>query len=281
MNPLTRLLRAIRHAPLLRRCDWLWDRVRPGYHRVLNAVGWGTTIRCGGIKLRLPAEFSGLGWEHYEREATAALAEWVGRHPEARVYDAGSSVGLMCLVALTASDRAEVWAFDADLTSLALIPAVCRRAPNPDRTRRVFGLLSNAATVPGDLAAATARTADELARVDRPSPSAIRYVCLDGRNETVLPVYTLDGLLGDAPGGRPCLLKIDVEGAELLVLDGADRFVRRNRPVILVSVHPDMLRDRGHSDAAVRGWLTERGYSVRVLAIDHEEHWWCEPAAGR
>ena len=32
----------------------------------------------------------------------------------------------------------------------------------------------------------------------------------------------------------------------------------------------------GHSVLAVRQLLEALGYSIRILAIDYEEHWWCQ-----
>lgn len=54
------------------------------------------------------------------------------------------------------------------------------------------------------------------------------------REELLVPTVTLDQLL-DATF-PPELVKIDVEGAELLVLDGAERLLREVRPMLLVEV---------------------------------------------
>jgi FkbM family methyltransferase len=234
------------------------------------------------VSVRVPAEFAGLGWEGYETEAITALTNWVRHHPECEVLDIGSSLGLMTLVTLFASDTARVSAFDADLTSLALIERVCRYAPRPERVRRVLGLLSAAPINPATLIEAEAHTALALAKLPgRPQWRNLRYVCLDGTNEKLLPVYSLDSLLAGCVSGPPRLLKIDVEGAELLVLRGADQVVRQASPAILVSVHPMLTGQFAYAPSDVRAWLTERGYSVQVLAVDHEEHWWCEREGGR
>jgi FkbM family methyltransferase len=181
------------------------------------------------------------------------------------------------LIALYASNTAEVWAFDADLTSLAVLERLCRYAPRPDRVRRVLGLLSAEPTNLGDLAAAEASTLQALAT--RPPGRAnwrdIRYVCLDGTNEKELPMYSLDKLMIGRRAEHSTLLKIDVEGAELLVLRGADRMIREVAPTILVSVHPTMTGQYGYTHGDVHTWLSERSYTVKVLSVDHEEHWWC------
>ncbi len=202
---------------------------------------------------------------------------WIKEHPASTILDVGSSVGLMSLLALAASDSTEVWAFDADLTSLGLIERLCKHTRNPGRVRPILGLLSADPTDRADIETAASRTAEELRRAPRPVYRKIRYVCLDGANEKVLPVYSLDYLLAHVPSSRPTLLKIDVEGAELLVLRGAERLVAEWRPTMLVSVHPEQIRQFKLTADDVRQWLTARGYDITILAIDHEEHWWCVP----
>jgi hypothetical protein len=104
-----------------------------------------------------------------------------------------------------------------------------------------------------------------------------RYICLTQRSEETIQTYSLDDLFASpwTPQG-PVLLKCDVEGAELLVLQGAERLLSEYSPTLLLSVHPPALPSYGHSVADVRQFLESHGYSVKLIATDHEEHWWCE-----
>lgn len=58
----------------------------------------------------------------------------------------------------------------------------------------------------------------------------------------VVPVLTLDAV-AEKLKCRPNVLKIDVEGAEVAVLQGAQKIIRENKPKIFLSVHSDILRD--------------------------------------
>jgi FkbM family methyltransferase len=60
-------------------------------------------------------------------------------------------------------------------------------------------------------------------------------------------------------GLRPDVIKIDVEGAELRVLEGAANILTQVRPVLLLSVHSDQLRK------ACLTHLSERGYQIEPL----------------
>lgn len=71
-------------------------------------------------------------------------------------------------------------------------------------------------------------------------------------------VITLDQL-AERLGWAPTLVKIDVEGAELGVLEGGEATLLSARPTILLSTHgPEV-----HAQCC--DWLTERGFQLRSL----------------
>jgi FkbM family methyltransferase len=81
-----------------------------------------------------------------------------------------------------------------------------------------------------------------------------------GRGITVA-VTTLDQLVGDDP---PALVKIDVEGAELSVMRGAERLLSEASPVLLFE-HAGHSEHFGVSAADMRAFLTARGYTIHLL----------------
>jgi FkbM family methyltransferase len=60
-------------------------------------------------------------------------------------------------------------------------------------------------------------------------------------------------------GRWPAIIKIDVEGAELLVLQGAERILERCRPTIFLSTHGDDVR------RLCLAFLEERGFAASPL----------------
>jgi len=85
---------------------------------------------------------------------------------------------------------------------------------------------------------------------------------MKGRDITTLPMQTvtLDTYCAET-GARPDLVKIDVEGAEMLVLQGARKLLSESHPGLIVAVHPYWL-PRDQSPARLRELLRAQGYAV-------------------
>jgi FkbM family methyltransferase len=83
------------------------------------------------------------------------------------------------------------------------------------------------------------------------------------RSRITVPVTTLDELVGGDP---PALIKIDVEGSELLVMKGARRLLSdaAHSPVLLFE-HAGYCAHFGITPAEVRAFLTEVGYGIYLL----------------
>ena len=76
-----------------------------------------------------------------------------------------------------------------------------------------------------------------------------------------VPVTTLDALVGDDP---PALVKIDVEGSELRVMQGARGLLSGTAPVLLFE-HAGHSEHFGITPAQVRAFLGGLGYSIHLL----------------
>ncbi len=63
-------------------------------------------------------------------------------------------------------------------------------------------------------------------------------------------------------GAIPRLIKIDVEGAEFLVLQGAERLIAQCRPTLIVSVHPYWL-PKSQSVTDIFDFLHRHQYEIR------------------
>ncbi|HWP37034.1 MAG TPA: FkbM family methyltransferase [Gemmatimonadales bacterium] len=82
----------------------------------------------------------------------------------------------------------------------------------------------------------------------------------DGETVLRVPTLSVDDLWGRCGCAPPDLIKIDVEGAEARILQGAKRTLERYRPILFVALHGDQQRH------ACRQILEDLEYRVCDLA---------------
>ena len=99
-----------------------------------------------------------------------------------------------------------------------------------------------------------------VARFDDSHGTGVGHLANEGSFE--VQVRSLDEMVESGELPIPQFLKIDVEGAELLVLKGAERLLRRHHPTLVLSTHSDDL------DRACLQRLSEFGYDVEHLEPD-------------
>ena len=77
--------------------------------------------------------------------------------------------------------------------------------------------------------------------------------------EISVRLVALDELLAQGRIAAPSVIKVDVEGGELLVLRGAAKLLREHQPTLFMELHsPELARD-------CRTFLEELGYEVKLL----------------
>ena len=88
------------------------------------------------------------------------------------------------------------------------------------------------------------------------------------RDGSGLPVtaVTLDELVPDKAQARPALVKIDVQGAEMLVLEGADSLLRIAGPALFIELDEHALNKFGTSVSAIMDHLSGYGYQPHWLS---------------
>jgi FkbM family methyltransferase len=109
--------------------------------------------------------------------------------------------------------------------------------------------------------------ADDLAGFNSFAPAIL--AC--GRTATVRTV-TLDGLLAERDLDRLRLVKLDIEGAEYLALQGAPRVLSEARPDFVVEIVPDHLERQGASAPMLVGTFRAHGYEFFQAGWDAKGH---------
>ena len=168
----------------------------------------------------------------YEPEQTAHFVRWIG--PGATVIDIGAHVGYYTLLAsMLAGETGSVWAFEPEPTNAEFL-----------RQHMYLNHCSNVHV-------------EEVAVSN--SSGRARFLCgkgsgtghLDKSGDMEVRTVRLADFCA-ARGIRPSALKIDVEGAEAEVLEGARDLIRDSRPVIFLSTHGPALHRQCLS------WLRDR-----------------------
>lgn len=84
-------------------------------------------------------------------------------------------------------------------------------------------------------------------------------------------VVTLDGVIL-AKNLPVCLIKLDIEGAELLALQGSEAILRRDQPALLLEVERRWLKNYGHDPSNLQNYLHSLGYSCYWIDQQGQHH---------
>jgi FkbM family methyltransferase len=97
-----------------------------------------------------------------------------------------------------------------------------------------------------------------------------------GRIAVTVAVDTLDELCEREAISRLDFVKIDVEGAELQVLEGGQRVIETHRPVLLIEIEARHAARYGCSPDDITSWLFQRGYTMHVWNMHAWRRGWRE-----
>lgn len=209
-----------------------------------------------GAGLRFDPATSNPAYATGANELPVQLALAKHLSPGSVFYDVGANVGFLSVIAARLVGRdGVVYAFEPVPANAAMVRRNAS-ANNFDNIQVIEVAVANH-TGTGQLALAEYSGGAVLAEVAKPPDWA---GMLQVRLSSIDDLIERDGLT------PPSFVKIDVEGAELGVLEGMDRTVARHRPVILYEIddaEPEPLR-RKH--AMCEQWLAARGYRVAEVA---------------
>jgi FkbM family methyltransferase len=171
------------------------------------------------------------------------------------VIDIGANVGYYTMVAAKLVGPAGcVHAFEASPRTAAWL--VANAALNPGANIHVH------------IHAVTDRCGETqffTAAPDRTGYSSIRDLGEQATAVATVPTISLDSILSELPPTR--LVKIDVEGAELLVLRGMRGLIERDQPHFILELDDAFLRELGASAREQCEFLTSLGYELcRIVA---------------
>jgi FkbM family methyltransferase len=225
----------------LRYAGWL---IKGGSLRIPYGAAEGMALSTSHIDLAGAQTFHVVRGTH-ELMVQEALRRTLG--PGMVLYDIGANIGFFSLIgARLVGHEGQVVALDPEQAN---VRAIERNA--------ALNVLPQVVCV---RAAAVRRTGPtEIVAVEDSLWTRVRAVGGHSRERDRLVVdgITVDDLSQSQPIRPPDVVKIDVEGAEVLVLEGMSRVLSERRPVLIIEMHG--------KNAEVERLLNAAGYDVENL----------------
>jgi FkbM family methyltransferase len=194
---------------------------------------------------------------HYETDEVRYVRSVLA--PGDTAVDAGAHIGFFTMqMAAMVGAAGRVYAFEPFDANAELLERSIAENKFEDRVvfqRAAVGAVSGTATL--TFPVETLNTGGAYLLRDGTTPLA-------GNRTRQVPLVSLD----DAATRRPVrLIKMDVEGAEPLVIRGAARLLREDRPVVLSELHPTQLDRASGTDAdSFLTLMRQAGYRAHFLA---------------
>lgn len=160
-------------------------------------------------------------------------------------YDIGSLYGAFSL-AFTSAEGGTALAFEPNPVSFAVLKRHVQLNPTLKISPFLLGLGDASRSVAVEAGFHFTALGQRSDRDDQTQVGEMQVVSLD-----------------DFQAGReagPDLMKIDVEGFEFFVLQGARATLERFRPRLLIEFHPDLMASHGHTVESVVEFLQALGY---------------------
>jgi FkbM family methyltransferase len=214
----------------------------------------GYPIKMNGVDFRFDESLRRWNFAS-ERAIQVAFDELVSSGNQC--IDVGANFGMHTLyLANLVGDSGKVWAFEPLPKNLELL-------------RRNIGLnhFSQRVEVVPKVASNSPDLFLRMAGMD--DPVAVT-ACLSNETDSktiAVPNVRLDDMF-NAKSCNIGLIKIDVEGAEMDVLRGAEEMLKRCKPNLVIEVHGFALPKFGSSVSELRGFLTGIGYSESIIWKD-------------
>jgi FkbM family methyltransferase len=214
-----------------------------------------------------------LRWRKHEPE-TPYLADLLSGAPVC--LHVGASDGRHSYVMTQVAPKATIYAIEPQAFSYAVLKTTVAWHGIGDRVTPVYAAVGDKA---GEMLLVTPRKiTGRMGRAyaflsEAPPQGKLRPDLEDmGSQVQPTPVVTLDAFCAERGIGQVDFIRMDIEGAELMALHGASGILDRDRPHVLVEIHPAMLEGRfGGTAEAVVELFTRRGYRMFALNGDRLE----------
>jgi len=231
-----------------------------------NQVAWATLPN--GFRMKVDLRWQG-GYDvlYYFRTYEAALASLLIRAVDsdgAVLIDVGANIGVFCFLAADVLRRRGGQA-------LAIEPL----AQNLEFLTDSIGanglddVIVPLAVAVGDHDGVLSLAPLESGTIANARPVSWSGSEVSGTSANVsVPMKTLDSIVSERRLSGVSFLKIDIEGAELFALRGAETLLKTQRPLVYAEFHREYTRSNGTTESDIAAFADSLNYRVEYLSRD-------------
>jgi len=222
-------------------------------------------VQVGGVSFHIAPRgavamdlWSGLRFERHELELILSIAR-----PDTIFFDVGANTGLFSLAIAQKVSHARVYAFEPCAWSFKVLMENIRfnGLDNVMPIRTAIGDYTGEAVL-----LINAKGKDGLNTIGSPTRSDCKVV-----GHEKVPIVTLDAFVKNNNISRVDVMKVDVEGAELLIFRGAEDLLRRSdAPLVLYEGYSWCTKGFGYHPVEIMWLLKDYGYLLFVLDGESE-----------
>lgn len=231
--------------------------LRQSLNRAAPAGMTTVSIAAGnlsGLKMVLNLQTEKDYWlGTYEAELQAALHELV--QPGMVLYDIGANIGYISLM------MARLSGMDGKVFSFEALPANLRRLKENISLNNMDSVIKVHSKAVVDLTHPVRFLAHSSTSMGKAAGSAGRVEEYD--QEITVEGLALDDFVYKQKQAEPDIIKMDIEGGEMLAVKGMKRLLKERKPILLVELHG--------KEAAQAVWdaLTKAKYSMMEMHTGH------------
>ncbi|BAU63254.1 methyltransferase FkbM family protein [Stanieria sp. NIES-3757] len=241
------------------------------YRKIINRLTYWRIKNCDftmqqgvgkGLKFNAGKANPATALGTYELPVQQALSNYL--KPGDVFYDIGANVGFFTVIAAKlVGSTGKVYAFEPDRKNSDCVRHNIQL--NQFTNSTVCQKAVSHTTGTGELLLAEYSGGHTISVVDRPP---------DFAGSTVVEIVSIDELINQGQLTPPNVVKIDVEGAELDVLQGMLQTIKQYRPIIIYEVDADKVDSFQQKNELIAALIASLNYQIVPLENSYQEINW-------
>lgn len=223
----------------------------------------GILRKISGFSVRIPTRYYKYFEDDYELNNINFINNYVPN--SSVIIDIGAHIGLLSIIlGKKAGAKGKVYAFEPTLSTYQILKETIRINGMNDR------VIPMNAAVAGEDGKAVFYVTDIKAHNSNSLANNRRNY---GNERGVeVEVVSVDSFATKRKIDKVDFIKIDAEGAEYGVLKGASKVIEKDRPHMLLALHPNSITNFGDNLSDIWDFVKSRNYHVYYMSKEIDKH---------